>query len=596
MRSIFFILITFMFFTKPYAQPIPVELIQNKDGWQLFRDGEVFKIKGAGGENGWDLLVKSGGNATRTWGVGENLMEQLDKAHELGLTVILGHWLGHERHGFDYNNDDLVKEQYERVKRDVLKYKDHPAVLMWGIGNEMEGFGAGDNPKIWQHVQDIALMIKNIDPHHPTMTVTAEIGGDRIKSINTIASAIDIHGINSYGGLPSLLDRYKSQGGIKPVIVTEFGPPGTWEVGSNSFGAPIELTSTQKAEVYKKAYTSGCLDQSDLCLGGFAFIWGYKMEATATWFGMFLPTGEKLAAVDAMTEIWSGKQPKNLSPKIDHFELEGPEVVFQGDEMIINLKVSDPNNDPLTIEWKVLAEASEYFTGGDAQNIPIELDGIIMNSSIEGSTLIAPEPGMYRVYVTVKDGKGSAAVANAPFKVKEDENRTTNRTQSKIKLPLKVYADGAPQLWTPSGWMGNSEKLEMNWEFGEITHTGETSIKVNYKAFDNWVGVTWQNPINDWGDLPGGYNLTGAKKLTFWAKGEKGGEKISFGVGILKSDRKYFDTAFAELKDVTLTNNWKQYSIDLRGKDLSVIKTPFYWTFGSAGFPITFYLDDIQFE
>ena len=86
--------------------------------------------------------------------------------------------------------------------------------------------------------------------------------------------------------------------------------------------------------------------------------------------------------------------------------------------MIINLKVSDPNNDPLTIEWKVLAEASEYFTGGDAQNIPIELDGIIMNSSIEGSTLIAPEPGMYRVYVTVKDGKGSAAVANAPFQSK----------------------------------------------------------------------------------------------------------------------------------------------------------------------------------
>ena len=44
-----------------------------------------------------------------------------------------------------------------------------------------------------------------------------------------------------------------------------------------------------------------------------------------------------------------------------------------------------------------------------------------MNSSIEGSTMVAPEPGMYRVYVTVKDGKGSAAVANAPFKVKEDK-------------------------------------------------------------------------------------------------------------------------------------------------------------------------------
>ena len=50
---------------------------------------------------------------------------------------------------------------------------------MWGIGNEMEGFDAGDNPKIWQYVQDIALMIKNIDPHHPTMTVIAEIGGNK---------------------------------------------------------------------------------------------------------------------------------------------------------------------------------------------------------------------------------------------------------------------------------------------------------------------------------------------------------------------------------------------------------------------------------
>ena len=79
------------------------------------------------------------------------------------------------------------------------------------------------------------------------MTVTAEIGGNRIELINTIASANDIHCANSYSGLPSLLDRYISQGGIKPVIVTEFVPPSTWEARFNSFGAPIELTSTQKS-------------------------------------------------------------------------------------------------------------------------------------------------------------------------------------------------------------------------------------------------------------------------------------------------------------------------------------------------------------
>ena len=51
------------------------------------------------------------------------------------------------------------------------------------------------------------------------MTVTAEIGGNRIELINTIASANDIHRANSYGGLPSLLDRYKTVAKYKVVVV-----------------------------------------------------------------------------------------------------------------------------------------------------------------------------------------------------------------------------------------------------------------------------------------------------------------------------------------------------------------------------------------
>lgn len=588
-----------LFTTISQAQPIPVELIQNEDGsWLLLRGGEPFELKGAGGENAWDLLVASGGNATRTWGVGENLMEQLDQAHELGLAVVVGHWLGHERHGFDYDNEVMVQEQFDRVKRDVMKYKDHPAVLMWGVGNEMEGFDSGDNPKIWNHVQDIALMIKEIDPNHPTMTVTAEIGGGRIESIHNIASAIDIHGINSYGGFPSVVERYRAQGGTKPVIITEFGPPGTWEVGTNSFGAPPELTSTQKADIYRDAYTNGCINQSDLCLGGFAFIWGYKMEATATWFGMFLPSGEKLGAVDVMSEIWLGEKPENLSPEIKRFELQGTEIVNAGEEINIELEVTDPNDDQLSIEWRVLGEATQYFTGGDAQAVPLEFDGVIQQSSLAGATLIAPGSGIYRVYATIRDGNGAAAVANVPFKVNETTTAELAEGTSNVqlKLPIKVYADGSPQPWTPSGWMGNTEKLEMDWESTEDTYTGETSIKVYYSAFDNWVGVTWQHPMNDWGDLAGGYNLSGAEKLTFWAKGKKGDEVVSFGVGILKDDREFYDTAFAEMKDVKLSDEWKQYTIDLTGKDLRRIKTPFYWTLGSPGIPITFYLDDIQFE
>jgi hypothetical protein len=59
----------------------------------------------------------------------------------------------------------------------------------------------------------------------------------------------------------------------------------------------------------------------------------------------------------------------------------------------------------------------------------------------------------------------------------------------------------------------------------------------NINAADQWGGVVWQHPANDWGDANGGFNLTGAKKLTFWARGEKGGEKVSFEFGLLGAIR-----------------------------------------------------------
>ena len=86
--------------------------------------------------------------------------------------------LGHERHGFDYNNADQVAKQIEEATKAIKQFKDHPAVLAWGIGNEMEGYEQGDNAAIWLCIQRIAKIAKELDPHHPPMTVIAEVGGD----------------------------------------------------------------------------------------------------------------------------------------------------------------------------------------------------------------------------------------------------------------------------------------------------------------------------------------------------------------------------------------------------------------------------------
>ncbi len=573
------------------AQSIPVQLNQNSDGsWQLLRNGEPYFIQGAGGGGSLELLAQYGGNTIRTWGIGDDTAVLLDEAHSHGLSVILGHWLGHERHGFDYDDEEMLKEQREQVRRDVLRLKDHPAVLMWALGNEMEGFDDGGNLKIWNHAQELAAMVKELDPNHPIMTVTAEIGGSRVQAVQEITTDIDIHGVNTYGGLPSMIDRYKAAGGTKPIIITEFGPPGTWETGTTSFGAPIELTSTQKALVYRDAYQQGCLDHPDLCLGGLAFTWGSKMEATATWFGMFLPSGEKLAAVDAMAEIWSGNPLKNLSPVIERFELQGLNQLEAGDLFEIQLNAYDPEGKELRVEWIVRGEASEYFTGGDVQQTPFELDGVIIESNNESAKLKAPTEGVYRIYAKVFDPDGAAAVANIPVK-------TTGRTKPvQLALPLAVYSDEASQPWFTSGWMGNTEKIEMDLNSTVNPNSGKHSLEVKYLGFDGWAGVAWQHPLNDWGQLPGGFNLNGAEKLTFWARGKKGGEKVSFGIGILADDVPNHDTVMKELNEVKLSNKWKQYSINLKGEDLSQIKTPFWWRLASPGLPVTFYLDDIQFE
>jgi len=305
---------------------------------------------------------------------------------------------------------------------------------------------------------------------------------------------------------------------------------------------------------------------------------------------MFLPNGEKLAAVDAMTELWSGRPPQNLCPEIRTFELIGQEVVQPGDTVHIELDVVDPEGAEVAVKWLVRGETSEYFTGGDTQSMPFELDGIITNSSSQGATLIMPGGGIYRLYMTAHDGSGAAAAANVPIKVDGEPGNTH------VKFPLAVYTDGDLQPWAPSGWMGNYDDLILDSKSNVSPHSGETCFEVCYKAYEGWVGVAWQHPANDWGKQPGGFDLTGANKLTFWARGKEGGEVIDFGVGILGKDEKYYDTAKAELKGVELKKTWNKYSIDLENKDLSRIKTAFVWTFTSKGWPITFYLDNIMFE
>lgn len=115
------------------------------------------------------------------------------------MTVMLGLWVQHERHGFDYDNESKVKAQLDYFTEVVKTYKDHPALLLWGVGNEVDLFYS--NTKVWNAIEDIAAMIHQIDPNHPTSTVTAGLDPAEVRLIMANAPSIDIYGINTYGDI-----------------------------------------------------------------------------------------------------------------------------------------------------------------------------------------------------------------------------------------------------------------------------------------------------------------------------------------------------------------------------------------------------------
>lgn len=167
---------------------------------------------------------------------------------------------------------------------------------------------------------------------------------------------------------------------------------------------------------------------------------------------------------------------------------------------------------------------------------------------------------------------------------------------------FSVYSDenATDNHYFPSGWMGDYADITFDSVYMNDPHSGTTSVKIVYsnKASQGarWTGIYWQNPANNWGNRAGGYDLTGAARLVFWARGEKGGERIEeFKVGGVNGE--FSDSDVAGIGPVILKPEWQKYEIDLSGKDLTSIIGGFAWSANLDHNPdgLTFYLDDIRF-
>jgi hypothetical protein len=389
--------------------------------YQLIRDGKPYFIKGAGGSAFPGRIAAYGGNSIRTWGT-RGAQRILDSAAKYGLTVLMGVDVARERHGFNYDDTAAVKKQLEEIRKEVLKYKDHPAVLMWGIGNELNL--QYKNPKVWDAVNEISKMIHEIDPNHPTTTVLAGINKGLVDYLKERTPDIDLLAVNTYGGLATLPRTIRQSGWEGPYIVAEWGPTGHWEGLQTAWKSPIEETSSEKAAVYKSRYEYSIEKDKEKCMGSYVFLWGQKQERTPTWYGIFTEKGEESEVVDVMHFLWSGSWPENQAPHIYSLQVNNKKAienvyVVPGSDNNILAMATDPDQDILSYRWELLPEPTKVGEGGDFEARPKAIEGAITPGKNGTASFKAPATeGTYRLFVYITDGHNNVATANIPFFVK----------------------------------------------------------------------------------------------------------------------------------------------------------------------------------
>lgn len=185
------------------------------------------------------LLKKMGTNVLRIYHDPETPnKELLRKMHkDFGIHVIMGDFLGKYTigsgaswfEGTDYENEEHKKNMMESVRKMVLEHKDEPYLLLWVLGNE-NNYGVACNADkkpaaYFKFVDEVALMIKSIDPNHPVAVNNGDTLFLDIFAKN--APNVDIFSANVYRGnygFGSFWEQVLNASG-KPAFISEYGAP-----------------------------------------------------------------------------------------------------------------------------------------------------------------------------------------------------------------------------------------------------------------------------------------------------------------------------------------------------------------------------------
>ena len=184
----------------------------------------------------------------------------LDEMYEAGISVIVG---------IGYNQGGLYDLQSGTYLEYVQRFKSHPAILLWEIGNEYnfhpEWFG-GSLDLWYETLREASAAIQAADPNHPVSTAHGELPEENLIAELT---DIDLWGLNVYRwdvSYTAAMDFAKLSD--KPMYFSEIGADSYMSTASLGY----EQGSNQRAQAdATRALLEPLFSDSVPCAGAAVF-------------------------------------------------------------------------------------------------------------------------------------------------------------------------------------------------------------------------------------------------------------------------------------------------------------------------------------
>ncbi|OJT20907.1 hypothetical protein BO221_28845 [Archangium sp. Cb G35] len=393
--------------------------------WQLQVDGKPYVARGvtfsgssssAAYEQDCARLAALGVNTLRTWGTTSETRLLLDAAHKHGLKVLVGLWLRQGRPGaesddsFDYLHDKQgMKKQLADTLAQVRYFKDHPAVLAWGIGNEvLLNSPDGAKEAYARFLEQVVREVKKIDTGHPVISVDAWMFG--VPWWEKYTPSLDAYGINVYGhGIHVISGELAKAGVAKPWLITEFGAQGEWDAPKDANGVPREPADAEKYTAIVDGWRNALAPhvEAGRCLGLFVFNYSSAFDHTGLWLGMLSGSSTR-PAWHAVREAYTGQKPATPLPTIASVTVGDVKQDESGTWAQVRVEAKDAAGAPLDVSF------AYNFRGASTRH---ERDEVVRLQAKPGTTpdtwlvRMPSVKGAIKLYALAKDRAGNLATA-----------------------------------------------------------------------------------------------------------------------------------------------------------------------------------------